>query len=98
MSTKGYLKGLDYDQLLYARNCADELIKAKDAETRVPIWVVSGDCRNVGGFLECDYLKAVERAHQLIDEEAKSGRGFVIQVEQERRRENEVPDILAWCI
>jgi len=98
MSTRDYLKELDYDQLLFARNCADELIKAKDAEKRVKVWIVSDDCRNVGGFLHDDYQKAVERAHLLVDDEAKRGLGFVILVELENRRESEIPEILAWSL
>jgi hypothetical protein len=98
MGTREYLKGLDYDQLHYARDCADDLIKAKDAETRVLVWVVSTDCRNVGGFLEHDYQKAVERAHLAVDLEAKDGTGFTIQVEAERRRESEVPEMLTLDI
>lgn len=98
MSTTEYLKGLDYDQLLFARDCADGLIKAKEAEARVPIWVVTTDCANVGAFLEHDYQRAVERAHVAVDMEANSGQGFVIQVEQESRRVSEVPKMLAWNV
>jgi len=98
VSTADFLGRLDYDQLLSARNMAEGLLKKKDEETRVRVWIVSGDVRNVGGFLEPNYAEAVERAHQALDEEAKTGRGFTIMVELESRRESEVPELLALKI
>lgn len=95
MGTRGYLQSLDLDQLRHARDVADQLIRAKEAEGFVPIWVVANDCVNVAAYPESDYQKAVDRARLLVDEEAKSGLNFVVRVDRERRRESEVADMLA---
>lgn len=95
ISTRDFLSILDHDQLVRARELAEELIKRKDAEQRVSLWVVSNDCMNVAAFPSEDYGKAVARAHRLLDEEATRGHGIVVQVESERYRESEVAGMLA---
>lgn len=98
MSTTDYLKGLDLDQLRFARDCANELIKAKEEEDFVPIWVVANDCVNVAAFAIPEFQKAVERAHRLVDEESELGTSFMVRVDKERRRESELADMLALSV
>jgi hypothetical protein len=95
ISTRDFLSTLDHDQLIRALEIAQELIKQKDAEPRISLWVISNDCMNVAAFPAVEYPNAVARAHKLLDDEAKLGRGIVVQIESEYRRESEVAAMLA---
>lgn len=44
MSTNDYLNGLDFEQLCYARDRANEMIKAKEEETKVLLWNGNPPC------------------------------------------------------
>ncbi|MBS0476837.1 MAG: hypothetical protein JSR28_17035 [Proteobacteria bacterium] len=55
-----YLRGLNLDALRAARERADELIKVREAEARLGVWVVEGHLLTLRRFAEADYLKAAE--------------------------------------
>lgn len=74
MSINEYLSNLNLDQLLYARDRADRLIKEKREEEKMLVWRVENSYSCRGNFAESDYLAAVE----LLCREAKKAheKGF----------------------
>lgn len=60
MSTENYLRGLDFDQLLQARRCADELIEQRSGEKRFGVWAVKGHVLTLRHFRETEYIEAAE--------------------------------------
>lgn len=78
MSTETFLRGLDFDQLLHARQCADELIETRAAEKRLGVWVVEGHLFALQRFPEAAYLEAAEA---LLEE----ARGLAREPKMHRR-------------
>lgn len=70
MSTEDYLKGLDFEQLQYARDRAQALIDAKLEEERVVLLVLEGTCVNEACFKEEDFEVAKKAlcAYIMTDE------------------------------
>lgn len=96
MSTKEYLARLDYAQLVFARDEADRLIEAKDAESRTVIWVVSSGMANVSAFTEDRYHMAVERLIEEIRKQAELGpKSIEVAIDKHCVRESELADWLA---
>ena len=97
MSTTDYLKTLDYDQLVFAKEHAELLIKEKDAESRVKVWLISDDCLNFGCFPDDQYEEAVQyMASVLLKRETKKHQlGFDLQIRKITLRESEVPEYMA---
>ena len=60
MGMDTYLRGLNLDALRAARERADELIKVREAEARLGVWVVEGHLLTLRRFAEADYLRAAE--------------------------------------
>lgn len=71
MYTDTYLRSLDLDALREARERADELIRAREAEHRLGVWVVEGHLLTLRRFPEADYVKAAEA---LLEEALKLAR------------------------
>jgi len=60
MNTKEFLSELDYDQLVYAKKCCADLMSYKERESKIPLWIVSDDCVNLGAFVKDQYKEACE--------------------------------------
>ncbi len=78
MHTETYLRSLDLEALREARERADELIQAREAERRLGVWVVEGHLLPLRRFPEADYVKAaealLEEARGLAEREPKPHR------------------------
>lgn len=96
MSTEEFLKALDYEQLKFARDCAESLIAAKNAESRVKLFVVSDDCMNYAAFTADHYSDAVERLCDEIRKAALASPGVELLFDLRPRmfRESEVEGML----
>ena len=96
MSISEYLSGLDYDQLAHAKREIERLIKQKDEESKVELWVVSDDMMNHGAFFIDDYYDAVEFMCRAIKQDAKNRPGGRLNFELRKLkfRESEVADML----
>lgn len=66
MSTTEYLKDLDLDQLRFAKEVAERLIKDFEDQDQIKLWVVAGTSLNESCFCEDDFQKAKERVCELI--------------------------------
>lgn len=60
MNVDAYLLGLNLDALRAARERAEELIRVRETETRLGVWVVEGHLLTLRRFGEADYVKAAE--------------------------------------
>lgn len=60
MSTTDYLKKLGYQQLCFARDKAQELIDAKNSETKKTVWQVSDGYVVHENFHGSEYIRAAE--------------------------------------
>lgn len=97
MSTNDYLAGLDFAQLCYARDRANEMIKAKEEEAKVLLWNVSDRYINIG--YHKDYLDAVEQLYTEAKIRATDSKRYdngdrSLQVYPIRVRESEVDGYL----
>ena len=95
MSIKEYLKTLSYDQLITAREMADNMLKEKDAEPMVTLWSVSTSHLVFKYFRT--YMEAVSylsRKAETLDRDEKDERDKAISVCRERVRESEVRDYI----
>lgn len=97
MSIREYLKQLNYEQLRTAKDLAEEMIKAKEAEEKVPLWVVRDDALNYAAFREEQYAQAVERLCIEIKKESQHLPGYPLRFELVKRRFRcgEVAEMLA---
>lgn len=96
MSISGYLDKLDYEQLRNARNIADRLIKKKDNEPKIPLWVVSDDYINYAAFTVDNYQDAVARMCDEVKKAGnnKSGMPIEMNLDKIHVRESEVSNYL----
>lgn len=60
MSTHDYLNGLTLEQLIYARDRADAMIKAKQAEKKRVVWCIEDDGVRLHFFPADRYVEAAE--------------------------------------
>jgi len=90
MSTKNYLNGLDYDQLIFARDFAQRLIDVKSKEKKKTLWRVTDGWVVFGNFSENDYIKAAELLldkAKIIDTENKDKPNLYLESFQVRESE-----------
>lgn len=94
-STREFLQGLSYDQLIKAREIVNDLIDEKQRETKVPLWRVCDDAVVYGWFPETDYLKAAnclsETARDLVE---KGYQNEELHLELYKVHESELSDYL----
>lgn len=69
MSTHDYLNGLTLEQLIYARDRAAAMIKAKQAEKKRVVWCVEDDGVRLHFFPADRYVEAAET---LLEEAKKN--------------------------
>lgn len=69
MSTRDYLNGLTLEQLIYARDSAAEMIKAKQAEKKRVVWCVENEGFRLHFYPADRYVEAAER---LLEEAKKN--------------------------
>ncbi len=73
MSTTDYLKNLDHDQLIYARNFANEMINKIEDEGMVTLWVVEGVHINIAHYKKDDFQKAkIKLCEAIMSDEFSS--------------------------
>jgi hypothetical protein len=96
MSIKEYLEGLDYGQLQTARELADWMIKRKDEEARITLWVVTDEAINYAAFPEDKYDDAVDRMCAEIKKRAKEHPKSSLEffLTRNKFRESEVQEML----
>lgn len=78
MSTDAYLAGLNLDQLYYARDRADALIKGKQAEKKRVVWRVEEDGFGIRFYPQDRYVEAAE----YLLEKAKKLAGDSLRLRQ----------------
>lgn len=81
MSTTDYLKNLSYNQLVFCRDQAEEMIRAIDEEKKRVVWFVHDDGINQEWFRTEDFLSAQEFANKM-------------QIERWKDADHSAPDIL----
>lgn len=96
MSIRTYLEGLDYDQLRTTRDLADQMIKRKDEEGRIALWIVTDEAINYAAFPEDKYDDAVGRMCAEIKKRAIKFPKSSLEFSLVRRkiRESEVQEML----
>ena len=96
MSTKDFLDGLSYDQLVFARDEAARRIKVLNESTKVKLWVVSDDGINYAAFHSEEYGAAAQRMAGEIVKYAKRhpGSEFSFSLRKLAFHENEVQDMI----
>ena len=80
MSTRDYLRGLDIDQLRFARDEASRLIEEKLKQEKVPVWVVADDYLNYAAFELGRHSEAVDRLVAEIKAYAEKNPGQPVKL------------------
>ena len=80
MNTHDYLNSLTLEQLMCARDRADAMVKAKQAEKRRVVWCVESDRLNLHFYPLERYVEAAER----LLEEAKKRESAKKQIREKR--------------
>lgn len=94
MSTEGYLRTLDSEQLQYAINVAQALLAEKQAEPQRLVWRVKDNNHVMGLYAYEDYGKAVNHISSIassnvdllgkvLDQELRFGLDFMLVPESE---------------
>ena len=96
MGTDKYLARLDEDQLYYAQEAIEGLLKQKREESSRTVWRVCNDFMCLGNFREEDYIKAVEfmseqaiKRHEEEPKDSLHARGLEIEIKAEKVPESE---------
>ena len=66
MSTREFLASLDIDQLRFAKNEAERLIRAKEDEERVTLYIVEGTAINEAAYSSDQFDLAKKKVCELI--------------------------------
>ena len=69
MSTHDYLNGLTLEQLIYARDRADAMVKDKQAEKKRVVWCIDNGAYRLHFYPSERYVEAAER---LLEEAKKN--------------------------
>ena len=88
----GRLKKLNYRQLLSVRESLGHIIRDKDHEPKVTLWMITDESEDIACYPADEYQQACDKMTSLIHTEAKHNPDTPMQFHLERRivRESEV--------
>lgn len=93
MSTTDYLNTLNQEQLKFARDYADSLLKTLNQQPRKTVWTVEAGYINVAHFKEHQYIECAEKlleyAKQNIPTDFKLSQDYELHLVSRRLIESE---------
>lgn len=97
MRIREYISGLDYQQLLLAKDVIDERITEIRNESKTALWIVCDDDLNYAAFTEDKHMQAVERMAEEAKKYASTFPDVRVRFEVIKRffRESEVAEMLS---
>lgn len=97
MSIADFLRGLDYDQLKVAKEQIDRLIKQKESEQKVALFVIHNEDMNYAAFRVDQYAEGVDDLCKEIRKFVARHPGADVNFTMQKHwfRPHEVDDMLA---